>query len=124
MMEMLLNRSLPKWPKMVVTGKKLTVEQALEIIRRTDSFFSYQSGNNHAFIKDAQIVLGMPIKKESYDKEFKNQDGSPNYDSYRKYYDQYSEESDNWKERWECIETEYDHNIYDKNHSSENHLDF
>jgi len=107
MMEMLLNRSLPKWPQMVVTGKKLSLEQALEIIRRTDSFFSYQSGNNHAFIKDAQIVLGMPIKKESYDKEFKNRDGSPNYDSYRKYYDQYSEESDNWKERWECIETEY-----------------
>lgn len=39
-MENLLDRGLPKWPQMLVTGASVTKEQALEIIRRTDSFFS------------------------------------------------------------------------------------
>ncbi len=38
----LLNRNLPKWPQMLVTGDSLTIEQAKEIIRRTDRFFEWK----------------------------------------------------------------------------------
>lgn len=40
---------LPKWPQMVVTGEQVTIEQAKEIIFRTDDFLSssckYAGGN-------------------------------------------------------------------------------
>lgn len=35
----LMERSLPKWPQMIVTGTPVSEMQALEIIRRTDVFF-------------------------------------------------------------------------------------
>ena len=35
----LLNKNLPKWSKMWTTGRPVTIDQAKEIIRRTDSFF-------------------------------------------------------------------------------------
>lgn len=42
-----------KWPQMLTTGEKLTVDQAKEIIRRTDDFFSslseFSSGNDHNY---------------------------------------------------------------------------
>lgn len=45
--------SLPKWPQMIVSGEKVTEEQAFEIIFRTDEFLtsahSYSGGNNHRF---------------------------------------------------------------------------
>ena len=44
---------LPKWPQMIVTGKRVTVDQAKEIIFRTDSFLSdasdYSGGNARNF---------------------------------------------------------------------------
>lgn len=44
---------LPKWPQMIVTGKSVTVEQAKDIILRTDEFFTstyeFAGGNNHDF---------------------------------------------------------------------------
>jgi hypothetical protein len=36
----LLDRGLPKWPQMRVEGVPVTLEQAKEIIRRTDTFFT------------------------------------------------------------------------------------
>ena len=59
-MEILLDRGLPKWPQMLVTGASVTKEQALEIIRRTDSFFSYPHGNDHAFVEEAVRLVGFP----------------------------------------------------------------
>jgi hypothetical protein len=43
----LTNMGLPKWPAMVVVGKDVTLNQAKEILIRTDSF--YLSGNDREF---------------------------------------------------------------------------
>lgn len=49
----LINRSLPKWPQMIVTGKTVTIEQAKDIIFKTDDFltsnFKFSGGNNREF---------------------------------------------------------------------------
>lgn len=42
----LLNRDLPKWPQMIVTGPRLREELALEVIRRTDTWFVHARGCN------------------------------------------------------------------------------
>jgi len=53
---------LPKWPQMLVWGKPVTVEQAKDIILRTDRFFTDVSllpeGHNRKWIKWAQQELG------------------------------------------------------------------
>lgn len=59
----LLNRDLPKWPQMLVTGIPVTPDQAKEIIRRTDSFFDYPSGNDHKFVEWAKAMLRMPAER-------------------------------------------------------------
>ena len=44
---------LPKWSQMIVTGKNVTVEQAKDIIFRTDYFLTdpskYSAGNDDQF---------------------------------------------------------------------------
>jgi hypothetical protein len=56
----LLALGLPKWPQHYVTGNPVTVDQAKEIIRRTDSFFvSGYGGNNHAYDGWVRKHLGM-----------------------------------------------------------------
>lgn len=102
----LMNRVLPKWPQMIVTGEKLTIEQAMEIIRRTDSFFNYQSGNNRNFIKKAIEVLEIPQDNKS-NSDFKRDNGEVDFELYRKYLDSYYEKSNLWKEKWRYIYTEY-----------------
>ena len=49
----LLGRSLPKWPQFLLSGQSILREQALEIIRRTDSFFAFPkyAGNNAQFLQ-------------------------------------------------------------------------
>lgn len=56
----LLKRDLPKWPQMIVTGTKVTKEQAEDIIRRTDAFYTYCMGNDHDFIENAKEALCIP----------------------------------------------------------------
>ncbi len=54
----LLARHLPKWPALIVKGKPVTKEQAMEIIVRTDSF-SFCS-NDKEFEKDIhEMVYGV-----------------------------------------------------------------
>lgn len=55
------NIGLPKWPQMKVSGRPVTVEQAKEIIRRTDSFFTngYYS-NDRDFVKSVCRAVGLP----------------------------------------------------------------
>lgn len=88
--------ALPKWPQMKVLGEKIEKEQALEIIRRTDTFFSYPSGNNHSYIKSVVDKLKMPHfnkkKEETFEANFKNRE--------------------KWLERWGYITTEYVHNTW------------
>jgi hypothetical protein len=67
---------LPKWPQMIVRGTPVTVEQAKEIIRRTDrSFTGTLSGNDHATNRVIAKKIGMPAGT-FYDPR----DRAPNYD--------------------------------------------
>lgn len=85
----LLKRCLPKWPKMYVTGKDIQPDQALEIIRRTDSFFSNFSGNNRTFNEAAKRILSLP-----------------DICSYRDY-SLYDEAKTTWDKKWELLDCYY-----------------
>lgn len=56
---------LPKWPQMIVTGKRVTVDQAKEIIFRTDSFLSdasdYSGGNARSFNRNYRTKAGLDL---------------------------------------------------------------
>jgi hypothetical protein len=57
-----LKKPLPKWPAFVVKGKKVTREQAMEIIIRTDSL--HFSTNDHEFAKQLfEATYGLKAKK-------------------------------------------------------------
>lgn len=60
---------LPKWPQCVINGEKITKEQALEIIRRTDEFFFGREGNNREFNKAARKICKMGSRYDFYDSE-------------------------------------------------------
>lgn len=97
----LLNRGLPKWPQMLVTGVPVP-DRAKEIIRCTDSFFTHgYDGNDHDWNRAVRKALGMP---EEYDQ------GKGAYDSNR--FHAYWEELRVWRERWGAIETQYVHNSW------------
>jgi hypothetical protein len=52
---------LPKWPQMIVRGNPVTLDQAKEIIRRTDdSLTCHLSGNDHATVRLIAKKLGLP----------------------------------------------------------------
>jgi hypothetical protein len=97
-MKDLLARGLPKWPQMLVRGVPVSVEQAKEIIRRTDSFFGYfGGGNDHAFCESVakrlrfpQIDYSGPVgeRLETFDLQ------------------------DEWRKQWGWIGTEYVHNSW------------
>ena len=88
----LMGLGLSKWPQMIVTGTTLPEEQALEIIRRTDRFFSWPSGNNHPFIKEAVQAVKMPQRPKGDDADTLQQ---------------YWSADEAWKKKWGLIETEY-----------------
>ncbi len=80
----ILDRGLCKWPQMVVTGDPVTIEQAKEIIRRTDKFFASPewAGNNPGFRDWVIKTIGCP-KEEEWDAQ------------------------QEWLARWGYISTEY-----------------
>lgn len=51
---------LLKWTQCVINGKKITEKQALEIIRRTDTFFFGCEGNNNIFNKKVKEICKRP----------------------------------------------------------------
>lgn len=69
------NLGLPKWPQFLITGKKVTEEQAFDIIRRTDSFvidlYGYAGGNNHKWNEWAQKTMGTYDLIQMIDKYYK-----------------------------------------------------
>lgn len=92
-----MSYNLPKWPQMYTTGKPVTVEQAKEIIRRTDLFFLMcGSGNDRKFEKKVMKQLRMPNPEWRY----KNTDDINNF----------FRERDVFHERWRVIQTNYVHN--------------
>jgi len=68
--EELLKRALPKWPQMLTTGVTVTIEQAKEIIRRTDTFFQWHGhgGNDHAYDRRVCELFGLPFWADEIDK--------------------------------------------------------
>jgi hypothetical protein len=91
---------LPKWPQMVVSGRPVTADQAMEIIRRTDSFLcNGYGGNDHDWNARMKHRLGMPdtdrmTAENSTPKQFHAAWGR----------------LEAWQRAWGCIETEYVHN--------------
>lgn len=88
----LYNALLTKWPKMVVTGTKIPEYLALEVIRRTDDFFSFPIGNDKDFIAKAVKAVRYPDMLDFRD------DGS---------LPRYFNERSRWMDAWEYISTEY-----------------
>lgn len=88
--------SLPKWPQMYTTGKPVTVDQAKEIIRRTDTFFTGYGGNDHEFVSRAKAMFKFVeyVDLERY-----------SYEEYRAYID-------TWLAKWQYVETGYVHNSW------------
>jgi hypothetical protein len=86
---------------MLVAGKPVTEEQAREIIRCTDSFFSYPSGNDHSWIEHVTRVLWMApdsyYEEENFEARIARFDVAQNY-------------RDRWHARWGYLRTEYVHN--------------
>jgi hypothetical protein len=92
--EELLAQGLPKWPQHLVTGKPVTIEQAKEVIRRTDTFFSSgYGGNNHRYDAWVRDTLGMTPEDKKYGPEAWEHD-------------------EKWRAKWGCISTEYVHNTW------------
>ncbi len=62
------NVALPKWPQMRVSGKSVTVEQAKDIIFKTDLFLTsageWAGGNNHKFNTQYRHQAGL-VKPDS-----------------------------------------------------------
>lgn len=54
---------LPKWPQMIVSGKSVTIDQAKDIIFRTDHFLldadQYSGGNNRQFNQYYRDISGL-----------------------------------------------------------------
>lgn len=92
--EELLSVELPKWPAMIVVGESVTTDQALEIIRRTDTFFTHgYDGNDKAWTKRVRETVGCPVEP----KEIKN-------------WAEYTDKRVEWINAWGAIETGYVHN--------------
>jgi hypothetical protein len=60
---------LPKWPALVVIGKRVTKDQAMEIIVRTDHAISYPCCNDHEWEKIIPNVVGYPPDDWNVDKK-------------------------------------------------------
>lgn len=67
---------LIKWPQCVITGKKISIEQAKEILAKTDSMFVYgNDGNNREYNKAIYNLIGKPdlfgddVTPDSWDKD-------------------------------------------------------
>ena len=58
----LLEIGLPKWPALVVKGKKITKEEAAEILIRTDDFWF--SANDHDFERQLFEACGIKVRSK------------------------------------------------------------
>lgn len=90
---------LPKWPQMIVRGQPVTVDQAKEIIRRTDRAFTcHLSGNDHKTVRNIAQRLGLPASMYSaYDGLGRDDEAAQ--DDWRA--------AEEFRELWGTISTEY-----------------
>lgn len=98
--------SLPKWPQMIVTGKPVTVENAKDIIFRTDSFLTssdeFSGGNNKEFNEWYREVSGLNLL--TVEKKYP--------DSSRTYRIRDWEKIQQLRDHFGFIDTEYVHNSW------------
>lgn len=89
--EQAFNIGLPKWPQCIIKGEKISEEQALNIIRRTDNFFHGCYGNNREFNNKAYEIIKRPDRNNYTD---------DNIDTYIK-------DTQIWRNEWQLINTHY-----------------
>ena len=106
-MNKLLKTSLPKWPQCVIVGNKLEPEQALEIIRRTDTFFSHGGGNNKQWNEQVEHILQIP-----QDPKRPLEENQESWEAYVKALEEHSGAKANWCDSWGLVETEYIYNSW------------
>lgn len=86
----LLKRELPKWPQMLVFGERVKPEVALEVIRRTDTFFTQgYDGNNRDFSERVRRLVRYP----NYDHNADQLEMQARYEEFQKV--------------WKPVRTEY-----------------
>lgn len=96
----LLNRELPKWPQCIITGENVTLEQADEIIRRTDTFLTFGfGGNDHRFDEAAKSILHLP--------QFPSLDDTMSPEDLHILIEEYHKDYDYWRNRWQLVSTSY-----------------
>lgn len=92
---------LPKWPQCVIKGKPVTKEQAMDIILRTDTFFTMgYEGNDHYFCHRVKEIVGLPTD-DIYEIKF----GTPEWEEYRR-------KEQEFREKTHSIILEYLHNSW------------
>lgn len=95
----ILGRALPKWSQMYTTGMPVDVEQAKEIIRRTDRFFvSAYGGNEREFGRKIADMMNM---KHYYDST-PHTEVIPDSDWNVRYQFEVL-----WKKEWGVVDTHY-----------------
>jgi hypothetical protein len=113
--ESVFNRGLPKWPQLKLSGQSVTVEQAKDIISRTDTFITsmseYAGGNNHTWNKWALDTMGISPILALSKHMFSNDKIDPNpyvpgFGSF------YYEVLDEIREQLGFIQTGYVHNTW------------
>lgn len=81
--------SLCKWPQMIVTGESVDLRTAREIIRRTDDFFKWPTGNNRRFVKTVLDLVQFPQHSQYED------------------FSEYLQAKERWESNWGFISSEY-----------------
>jgi len=95
-----MERALPKWPQMLVRGEPMPVEQAKEIIRRTDTFFQGMgTGNDHKFAQRVARMLKYPLLPIG--------ERPPNDD-----WAAHDRRVEDWQSKWGWFTGEYVHNTW------------
>ena len=95
--EELLQVNLPKWSQCLIKGTKISEEQALEIIRRTDSFLC-----NQPYVRDKDVFGKWVVDTLQIPCEYSSDD----YEEMKFIYDCYKK----WANHFGCIELNYLHN--------------
>jgi len=99
----LLNRPLPKWPQMFTSGHSVTLDQAKEIIRRTDEFLiGGMGGNDHAWCRAMASRLRMPHLSAVHIPHVRDGVGISNIP-----WEERERAAVAWREAWGCVSTEY-----------------
>ena len=94
----------------VLSNQKLTQEQTLEIIRRTDQFFcEFYNGNNHEFNRKLYRLADVPADWDKLKKDHSCNDMSIS-DILGKDFTEKWNRTVEWRKKWGCLELSFLHN--------------